>query len=171
MHFNKTLIYLSVMVYLAGCKNEPFKIPPLIEEEPITVTPVTSPCTYQDTAGIDGLNTEFKVDVEFRDHFDYEEYRIGFYFTSEVLVFEYLSKKGFDEVLKTTEFDLSENTKLKVYLIKYGSFGYTYNAFDGKVYLTVLPNGDKRIDWCNIKLKRSSQFDYKNSFGGFLMRK
>lgn len=167
----KLLVLLFFGMLLNGCSPEPFTM----EFESANKAPdivVESPCKYLDTAIVDGFSgCKGNVQVEMREHFDYEEARLSWYSSSSVLTFEYYSRYGFAAVNKSMEFDLSKNGgyPLKVSYISYGSFGFTYTGVSGKVYITKLPNGKLRADFCNVLLKDSYNNRTTYARGGFLM--
>ncbi len=162
------IVLVSLIPLFYGCQDEPMNLQ-LGPRDELPENQVVSPCTYNDTLSMKGIDTRY-ASIEMHKSFDYEQGKITFYFASDILYLEYTSRYGFDEIKKNTVFDLATNGKLKLYLVRFGSFGYTYNGNSGKIYITVLPNGKLRADWCDVKMKLSGGSDIKNTAGGFILQ-
>lgn len=159
---------ISIVTTFNSCVDEPMDLQ-LGPRGELPGEQIVSPCTYNDTLSLKGIDTRY-ASIEMHKSFDYERGEISFYFSSDILYLEYASRYGFSEIKKNTVFDMATGGKLKLYLVKYGSFGYTYNANSGKIYITVLPNGKLRADWCDVKMKLSGGSDIKNTAGGFILQ-
>lgn len=164
----KLIVFIAIIPLYNSCLDEPMDL----QLAPRAESPeeqIVSPCNYNDTLSLQGIDTRY-ASIEMNKSFDYERGEISFYYASDILYLEYTSRYGFNEIKKNTVFDLATFGKLKLYLVKYGSFGYTYNGYSGKIYITVLPNGKLKADWCDVKMKLNGGSNIKTTKGGFILQ-
>ena len=164
---NVKIIIVLTIFSLMGCVIEPFELK-FESENSKPVNLIKSPCTYNDTIKVNGVNGCYgKVDAEIRNSFDYHEARARWYTSAAVFVIRYHNRYGFDQITDNTEYDLTKSYPIQVILIDYGIGGKTYTAKSGSLFMTRLPNGKLRADWCNIILKDENSSLTTTSWGGF----